>query len=289
MRKLYFQNAAGKRIDLNGKSGIYATNLSGFGYTLNHFFADLSSGFFPPVTAEKDPQNTLAFTMVLTDRAYAQHQSLMDWLASAGKLTIVYDPTGKQEYYRDVVVKFVQKGELGAAGWLSLPCSFACTTPWYFPTPATLEVASATEGAGKQYDYTYGALRYGPDSDSYMSADLVGRGHIPGALEVTLSGNVGRPRLKLVGRRTGKVIGECSLPIMLEREDRLEYSSRYEDSYVRLVNPDGTVTDLLDQLILDRTPFFRIPVDEPSVLSVEGDTEFHGSAQLKIYYYFRSV
>lgn len=289
MRKLYFQNAAGDRIGLNGQDGIYATSLSGFGFTLNQSFADLSSGFFPPVTDAKDPQNTLAFTLVLTGDAYARHQSLMNWLAAAEKITIVYDPTGSQEYCRDVVVKFIQKGELSTAGWLSMPSSFMCTTPWYLPVPATLQI-SGFANEGKRYAFTYdNELRYGPDSDAYMSAALAGTGHIPGALEVSLRGAIRSPKLKLVGSRTGKVIGICSLPITLAETERLEYSSRYENSYVRKVSADGTVTDLLDVLDLSLTPFFRMPVNEPSTLSVEADAEFIGSAELKAYYYFRSV
>ena len=42
-------------------------------------------------------------------------------------------------------------------------------------------------------------------------------------------------------------------------------------------------------LDLSTMPFFHIPVNEPCTLSVEADAAFSGSAELTIYYYYRSV
>ena len=290
IRKLYFKNAAGKRLGLNGESGIYATALSGFGFSLSHSFADLSRGFFPAVSDAKDHQNTLAFTIVLTQNAYAAHQTLVDWLSAAGTLSVVYNPDGKQEYCRDVTINFLQKGELNAVGWLELPCSFLCTTPWYLPLPTTMRISNASTDDGKYYEYTYDEnLRYGPDSAAAMSTVIAGSGHIPGALQLTFRGAVVNPQVKLVGNVSGRTIGACSLEAAFAETDRLEFSTRYEDSYVRKISADGTVTDLLDDLDLSLNPFFHIPVDEPCTLSVEADANFTGQAELLIYYYFRSV
>lgn len=290
IRKLYFKNAAGERLGLNGENGIYATALAGFGFSLSHSFADLSRGFFPTINDANEPQNSLAFTVVLTHDAYAAHQTLMAWLAAAGTLTIIYDPTGEQEYFRDVAIKFVQKSELNQARWLELPCSFSCTTPWYLPQPASLRISSSTLDEGKRYDYVYDEnLRYGPDSIAAMSTAIAGSGHIPGALQLAFQGAITNPRLRLVGNFSGRTIGVCDLSVSLAETDRLEFSSRYEDSYVRKISADGTQTDLLDVLDLRLTPFFHIPVEEPCTLFVEADAEFSGQAELLIYYYFRSV
>ena len=62
IRKLYLQNAAGERYGLNGEKGVYASNLSGFGYSLSPSFADLQRGFFVPVSTDKEPQNPIAFS-----------------------------------------------------------------------------------------------------------------------------------------------------------------------------------------------------------------------------------
>lgn len=290
IRKLYFQNAAGARFSLNGKDGVYATALAGFGFSLSPSFANLGRGFYPTVSDTNELQNSLAFSIVLTVDPYDTHQALMNWLNAAGTLTIVYDPTGKQEYCRDVTVRFIEKGELNQAGWLELLCSFACTTPWYLPLPTTMRISASAQDEGKRYDYTYDEdLRYGPDSVASMSAVIAGSGHIPGALRLTFRGAVTNPQLRLVGNLSGRTIGVCDLSVALTETDTLEFSSRYEKSYVKKISAIGVETDLLDVLDLRLTPFFHIPVDEPCTLSVEADADFSGHAELTVYYYFRSV
>ena len=88
----------------------------------------------------------------------------------------------------------------------------------------------------------------------------------------------------MVGNLSGKTFGICSVTAVLIASDRLEYSSRREQSYVRKVSADGTVTDLLDSLDLSTTPFPHIPVNEPVTISIEADAAFTGSADLTLFY-----
>ena len=290
IRKLYLQNAAGARWGLNGDRGVYASGLAGFGFTLSPSYADLSRGFFVPVSDEAEPQNTIPFTITLTKNPYETYKQLVDWLASAGTVTLIYNPSGKQEYCRDVTVNFFQKGEKTAVGWLEIPCSFFCNTPWYLPSPSTLDLGMAGEDKSKRYSYRYtGTLRYGRNSSASLSGTILGSGHIPGSLELTYHGAIVNPKIRLTGDITGRTYGICSVSATLASMERLKLSTRYENSYVKKISPDGTETDLLDTLDLSSTPFFHIPVDEPCTISIEADSAFTGSADLLIFYYFRSV
>lgn len=290
IRKLHFQNAAGQRWGLNGDRGVYAHDLAGFGFTLSPSFADLSRGFFIAVSDEADPQNTLAFTVTFTRNAYETYESFINWLASAGSVTIVYDSSGRQEFWRDVTVNFFQKGEKTALGWLECPCSFFCNTPWYLPSPTTLDLGTAGKDNRKRYNYRYTKdLRYGQNSSASLAGTIAGAGHIPGALEVTYRGAITNPKIRLVGNISGKTFGVCSITTVLSSTDILKFSSRYENSYVKRIAAGGVETDLLDALDLSSTPFFHIPVDEPCTVSIEADSAFTGSADLLIYYYYRSV
>ena len=290
IRKLYFRNAAGQRWGLNGENGAYASDLSGFGLALSPVFADLNRGFFVPVSDEAEPQNSLAFTVTFTRTPYATYQQLVDWLAAAGTITIVYNPTGRQEYFRNVTVNFLQKSELTQVGWLEIPCSFLCSTPWYLPTPTILNLEAGGTDESKRYDYVYSEdLRYGNDSSATLSGTIAGAGHTPGSIELTYYGAIVNPRIRLVGNITGKTYGICSVAITLLPSDVLKLSTRYEESYVKRISAGGQKTDLLDVLDLSTTPFFHIPVNEPCTLSVEADAAFSGSAELTIYYYYRSV
>lgn len=269
---------------------MYAHDLAGFGFTLSPSFADLSRGFFIAVSDEADPQNTLAFTVTFTRNAYETYESFVNWLASAGSVTIVYDSSGRQEFWRDVTVNFFQKGEKTALGWLECPCSFFCNTPWYLPSPTTLDLGTAGKDNRKRYNYRYTKnLRYGQNSSASLAGTIAGAGHIPGALEVTYRGAITNPKIRLVGNISGKTFGVCSITTVLSSTDILKFSSRYENSYVKRIAAGGVETDLLDALDLSSTPFFHIPVDEPCTVSIEADSAFTGSADLLIYYYYRSV
>lgn len=290
IRKLYLQNAKGARWGLNGDRGVYAHSLAGFGFTLSPNFADLSRGFFIPVDDQAEPQNTIPFTIAFTRNAYETYQSFVNWLASAGKVTLIYNPTGRQEYCRDVIVNFLQKGEKNVVGWLEIPASFFCSTPWYMPSPTTLDLGSAGEDESKRYDYEYVEdLIYGDDSTASLSGVIIGSGHIPGAIELTYHGAITNPRIRLTGKISGKTYGICSVSTVLQTGDTLKFSSRYEESFIKKISAGGAETDLLDVLDLSTSPFFHTPVDEPCDISLEADAAFTGSADLLIFYYYRSV
>lgn len=290
IRKLYLQNAAGERFGLNGEKGIYASSLSGFGLTLSPTFADLGRGFFIPVSDESEPQATIPFTLTFTKNPYDSFRMLVNWLNAAGTVTIAYNPTGKQEYWRDVTVNFLQKGELNAVGWLEIPSSFFCNTPWYLPEPTTLQLETGGTDESKRYDYEYTEeLKYGADSSAALSGTIAGAGHIPGSLELTYHGAITNPKIRLTGNISGKTYGVCSVSVVLAASDTLKFSTRYENSYVKRITAAGVETDLLDALDLSSTPFFHIPVDEPCEISIEADAAFTGYADLLIYYYYRSV
>lgn len=290
IRKLYFQNAAKQRWGLNGDRGVYAHALAGFGFSMAPVFADLSRGFFVSVSDETEPQNTLPFTLTFTRNPYETYEALVNWLASAGTITIVYDTVGRQEFCRDVTINFIQKGERNEVGWLECPCSFFCKTPWYLPSPTTLDLGAVGSDNRKRYTYRYNSeLRYGQNRLGSVSCLLAGAGHIPGALELTYNGAIANPKLRLVGNISGKTYGICSVSVVLGGSDTLKYSSRYENSYVKRISAGGKETDLLDVLDLSSTPFFHIPVDEPCTVFIEADSHFTGSAELMIFYYYRSV
>lgn len=290
IRKLYLQNAAGKRCGLNGENGVYASSLAGFGFTLSPTYADLNRGFFVPVSDESEPQGTIPFTLTFTLNPYDSYKAFVDWISSAGTITILYNPTGKQEYCRDVTVNFLQKGELNEVGWLEIPCSFACNTPWYLPIPTSLTLELGGKDESKRYPYTYTEeLRYGADSSAALSGTIAGAGHTPGSLQLTYHGAITNPTIRLTGDISGRTYGVCSVSVVLAPSDTLVFSTRYADSYVKRISAAGVETDLLDALDLSSTPFFHIPVDEPCTISVEADAAFSGSADLLIFYYYRSV
>lgn len=290
IRKLSLQNAAGDRFRLDGTNGVYVSGLTGFGFSMSPEFADLSRGFFMDVGSDFEPQQNIPFTVTFTQNAYQVYRRFVDWLASAVSLKLVYQPYGDTEFFRDVTIDSVQKGELNIVRWLNCFCSVLCLTPWYLPTPTVLSLDNGNSENIKRYPYTYtDNLRYGSDSIAAMSGTIFPSGHIPGALDVSYSGGIVNPRLRLTGNVSGKTYGLCSISESFEPSDTLRFSSRYEKSFVSKIAAGGGAVDLLDQLDLTAEPFFHIPVDEPCTLSIEADSLIPGKATVQVYYYFRSV
>lgn len=290
IRKISLQDASGARYGFNGDRGVYASALSGFGLSLEPAFADLRYGFFEVSSDENEPQIPLAFTLTFTRNAYSEYKAFVDWVAAAGVLTILYNPTGAQEYCRSVSITSMQKGELNRQGWLEVPVILLCKTPWYLPVPSSMALEIEDAAAIKRYTYQYTPdLRYGSDGLPALSGNIPKSGHIPAALELCYYGQIVNPMIRLTGKTSGKTYGICALKATLEATDTLKFSTRYENSYVKKIDAHGVETDLLDVLDLSLTPFFRVPVTEPCVISIESESAISGRSELLIYYYFRSV
>ncbi|MBQ9685059.1 MAG: hypothetical protein IJV41_00735 [Oscillospiraceae bacterium] len=290
MRKFYLENAAGDRIDLNGASRIHLTDPAGLGLTLTPAYADLKNGFFRAVSADSEPQSSFTATLTFPKPApYPRWKTFVDWCSRSGHLYLVYRPYEDIEYYREVEISYFSKGELSRNGWLEIPASFFCLTPWYRKDPTTLEMLNS-EGSAIRYSYRYTSqLIYGADSAAVLAGTVYPGGHLPGSVRLRYFGEILNPKIRLTGNVSGKTYGLCSVEGALVSGDTLELSTLYLDSHIRRIAADGTVTDLLDAVSLASEPFFHVPTDEPSTLSVEADAVFTGSAELEVFYYFRSV
>lgn len=290
MRKFYLENSAGERRDLNGQNGVFFKDPTGLGITLARSYADLGHGFFKPISTTAEPQTQPGGTLVFHGPdPYADYRNLINWMSDSEDLVLVYLPFGTEEYYRRVDINYLSKGELTLVRWLEVPASFSILTPWYRPAPSRLTLAT-TQGRELRYTYRYTEdLIYGSSSAATMSADIAKGGHVPAAVKISYTGSILNPRITLKGAASGDTYGVCSLAVSLGASDTLEFSTLNQDSYVRIRSATGIVTDLLDVVDLSIEPFFRVPLNEPCTLEITADDVFTGTADLQIYYYYRSV
>lgn len=289
IRKFYLQNAAGERFGLQGERGVYFTEPEGLGYELEPSFGDLGRGFFSILDDLAEPQGTVNGTLVFLQPAYAGFRALADWIHAAGSLLLIYCPYGPDEYQKTVSVQYLQKGELDKNRLLRVPVSFYSHSPWRRPVPAAIEMDSGEDRPRTRYSGRYPG-RYGADNAGAMTATIAAAGHLPGAVLLRYYGAISSPEIRLTGATSGQVFGICRLSgASLQATDTLEISTLWEDSYVRKIAADGTVTDLLPFVDLSQDPFPHLPTDEGTVLTVESDASFSGSAELLAYYYYRAV
>lgn len=290
MRKFYFLNDSGERWPLQGEKGVYLTDPTGLGVSLAQTYADLQNGFFVGVSSANEPQSAPHATLLFVRPAYATYRQLINWLAAAGSLELVYCPFGSDEFHRRVDVQAISKGELDEHAFLSCELSMLARSPWFKAAAARLEISSETVDESLRYDIVYtDDLIYGEDATSSLSGTLHPNGHVPAAISVTFYGGAASPVISLTGQLTGKLYGACRISDTLAVGETLLFSSDYLDSHVYKLTAQGETVDLLAKIDISGDPFFRLPLTEPCTLTIAAQAAISGAADVEVFYYYRSV
>ena len=199
MRKFYFLNSSGERWPLQGEKGVYLTDPTGLGVTLAQTYADLQNGFFVGVSSANEPQSAPHATLLFVRPAYAAYRQLINWLAAAGDLELVYCPYGTEEFHRRVDVQAISKGELDEHAFLACELSLLARSPWFKAAATRLDLASQSADESLRYDIVYtDDLIYGEDATASLSGTLHPDGHVPAAISVTFYGGAASPVISLI-------------------------------------------------------------------------------------------
>lgn len=290
MRKFYFLNAAGERWPLQGEKGVYLTDPTGLGVTLAQTYADLQNGFFIGVSSANEPQSALHAALVFVRPAYPTYRQLINWLAAAENLELIYCPYGTEEFHRRVDVQAVTKSELNKNAFLSCELSLLARSPWFKAAATRLDLESQTVDESMRYDIEYtDDLIYGEDATSSLSGTLHPDGHVPAAISVTFYGGAVDPVISLTGQLTGKLYGACRISDTIAAGETLLFSTDYLDSHIYKLSAEGVKADLLAKIDLSGDPFFRLPLSEPCTLSIAAQAAISGAADVEVFYYYRSV
>lgn len=289
MREFYIENELGQRKSLSGGDA-WLTNPQGLGVNLSENHADLGGGFYMEISPEDIPRQPIIGDLVFTRgaEAYRKYRVLSDFMLKAGRLNLVYKPYGNEEYFRGVSLEYLNKGELGAGKFLTVPVSFRPLTPWYKKTPtrSAINFAEDEENAKRYpHDYPYKYI----DRVASAESEVVANGHTPAGLVFTYSGALENPSLILYGNQSGKTYGNLAVNLVTNDGDTFEYSSRYDESYVRLRQASGAVVDLIDLIDITKDVFFRVPLDEKCVFVVTSDNKMTGNAQIAVFDYYKTV
>lgn len=295
MRKFYFENQIGDRINLNNEDGIFLYEPSGLGLEYENEYGKSESGFFMRIKDEI-AQNATEFTLVFPPNEYCESQyepyeryrRLIDWIYSATELYFVYCPYGTYEYYKKVDIETIEKSELDKYGSLRPKVSILPLTPWYLPAPININFGGDDDEHVMRHTFTYDEyLHYGVGTSAY-AADITMKGHIPSAVKITFQGQVINPSVTLRGSVSRTVYGKCSITGEFHQDDTFILSTAEQNSYVKKIDSQGVETDLLDSIDITTNPFFRVPTSEPCEISIAGDS-IYGKASMLLYVYYRGV
>lgn len=290
MRKFYLEDEIGNRQSLNGAgSAVFLSAPTGLGVSMESSFVALQSGFFLDTGNNAEAQANIVCDFVFIKNAYADYRAFINWITAAQELYFVYCPYGDEEFYRRVKLQYVTKTELTAGKWLTAPVSFLALTPWYKAAPGTLELSREADSVIR-YAFAYTTdLSYCSGRAGSMTAEITPEGHLPAAYDLTIRGPLRNPMLTLLDGTTEKPLGKCVISDTISASETLSISTRYGDCYVRKTNAEGVTTDLLDKLDLAFDPFPHIPQQRNCYVTLSAEETIEETAQIKVYYYYRSV
>lgn len=287
MRRFFIENEIGERIDLNAKNGIFLSNPTGLGINDSSEYADIGEGFYKRIE-KKQPQGSIPCSLTFMKEAYKKYQEFVNWCEKCTELFLIYRPLEK-DYYRKVDIQNLSKSEITLGTWMEVPSAFRCLTPWYLPAPLNLNFTSQAKSV-MRYPFRYSkSLVYGSSGAGAYAADIEPLGHVPAALKIEYEGETVDPVISLKGKITGKIYGETRITGQFTESEKLIVSTAYLDSYVKKIDVDGFETDLLNDLDITTEPFFRIPLSEPTTLSIKSNGSLKGKMKAQVLYYFRSV
>lgn len=285
MRQFFIENEYGDRVQLQGGDVFfYAPEGLGYEDDIEYMHAE---GFFLPVT-DNHAQVPITGTLIfIPNDAYANYQSVMNWILSAQTLVLAYKPLNTW-YYRRVHVQEVQKSELTVMRHLEVPVTFMPLSPIYTPQNMNISIEGSDTYNNKTYTYTY-PYRYA-NTNIAGQVEFTVNAQEPCDFRLTLKGAISAPIVTIRRLDTGAVIGKVDMSAMsAQLGESLVFSTVVGESGVKLITPTGTqdMTPFINFTAYDT--FFRIPPNVPCRMELEATTLLGTSATLQVLRYFRTV
>ena len=289
VRHIYLENETGERINCLLRSSFF-NDLQGLGFANEYNFLRARDGFW--FTAlENTVQQTISGMMSFLDRrdAYEEYRTLTTFLNSAKRLSLIYIPYGNDEYYIDIKILSMSKGEIDLGGFLSCDIEFICLTPWYNNEPVELSFDGTLIDGIKKYDYQY-EYKYGIGSVK-GEVTLEIDGDFNGGLDFVAYGGFSDPILSLYNtNRPSENYGYLDLTgqTFLEGED-LVFRTTFKDSGV-WKKTGNTMTNLMNSIVIhqNRDVFFTIPPYTPLTLKFTVSGTLTTPTEINIYKYWKT-
>ena len=216
---------------------------------------------------------------------YDNYKALIDFIETSDSLRFSYKipfESTYKEYFKDVQIQSITKTEIQPNEVMSETSTFDCLSLWY-------------EEIETVYDMTAGEneMRWDFRWDSrYISFDVRSliydnKGHVEAPIQIEIDGAVDNPKIEIIVNET--TIANLTIPVSLTSYEKLLYSSKTGDIYIRKQLADGTYENLFTKQYIDITNnnIFKLPLGA-SEIRFTADDEIT-SAKLIIYPQYKAV
>ena len=204
--------------------------------------------------------------------AESEYKNFMKYIKKKKKISfvdirIVDEKT--EEYLVDVdnfkVGRLKEKGNI-----LLSNISFYCTTNWYKQKNIIYTIEENANVFGFPIDFIN--MRFGNGSSNKLLIENDGFEEAP--LLIEIEGPIVNPRIELIENK--EIINGLYIPIEIEEFEKIEYSTKDNDLFIRKINKDGSTENLFNLLDINSiSNFFKIPVGVTNLLiSAENNIKY---------------
>lgn len=194
-------------------------------------------------------------------RNYDNFKQFVDFIETSEKLRFLYtiplENGQRLEYFKDVSIKNISKEsilDLEEDKKITSSIVFDCLTLWYQDEETTYTISEMEEEV--QWNFRWDA-RF----SDYTSRSIVfdNNGHIEAPLQLEMCNYLINPGFYIL--KDGKVINELKFPITLQKGEKILYSSKDNELFIRKQNANGSYESLFKQKYIDlnKNNIFRIP------------------------------
>ena len=283
VREFKLVNEKGQEYSLMDiKNTCLLTNPSGLGFQYENQYEQLGNTFVKSISKISQTKVTGQANFL----KYENYRKLVDFITSSEKIRISYKvpySTGTREFFKDVSVDLLNKGDKSQNGVLSENISFTSLSLWYEQLQTVYEVGNTDSEV--RWDFKWDSKFAGYD---VRRLQYINQGHVDASIQVAINGNVQNPKIELL--INNEIVQSVELNTTIEENERLLYSSKENEFYIKRVLADGTEESLLDldTINFENDILIRIPKNKSAEIRLRADNDIT-SAYLTIYAYYIAV
>ena len=281
VRRFLIENEKGQQFRLdNLNEGCFLTSPGNLGYSYSIDFVQLGFEFIENNRKiEQSNPNGIAYF-----RSYDKIKEFVDFIESSLKLKWLYIvpfETGERTYYRDVILKKIEKTEKKGK-WLACPVEFASKSLWYEQNETIFKIETYEDEM--RYDYRWNS-RY--IDYNIRAIQFNNKGHIEAPFQIEIDGFVQNPSISIF--IDDEEFASIKIPITIKEYEKLLYSSKTGEIYIQKQNTDGTLENLWKQEYIDiqKQNIFKLPLGVSEIrLTADDDI---ANAKLVIFPQYKAV
>lgn len=252
VREFYLVNEKNEKFSLMDiYNNCLLTEPNGLGYLYDSTYEQLGNSFVEDIRTLGQGQIIGQVNLL----NYELFQKFIQFVETAEVLRFLYRiplKDGNIEYLKDVNIASLSKTEKGRNGIISEKVTFDCLSLWYQNEEITYTVGDQD----MMWDFMWDA-RFA----DYKSRSIVveNDGHVDAPMQIEIADYTKNPTIYVMHKN--KEVFNLSLPIIIQNGEKLLYSSKEKEIYIKKQNRDGTYENLFKYPYIDlnNRNIFRLP------------------------------